>query len=514
VGPSIAERFWRLFAGAARSHGTYGTEETGSGPKKEIKKTARTLREPVTRELWEKHLDGSRPLGIVPIREDGTCMWGGVDVDVYDIDPADLVKVLLDARIPAFVCRTKSGGAHIYIFFKEPIPASVVIGRLRELAALIGHGSSEIFPKQEAVLIDRGDLGSWLNMPYYGGDKTNRYAVRADGRGMSVESFIEAAEGARLTQAQLEALVLRRRIDDFAAGPPCLEMLAGIGFPPGTRNNGLLNLGVLAKKMRPDGWEQLLEEWNQKYITPPLAAAEVSSCVRGLRRKDYNYRCRDQPIVSCCNVAICRTRPHGVGSGGEATLLESVSILETDPPVFFVVLKTGGTVEVSAGQLMSSHEFQLATLIQLRQVIPEYPRQTWTRSVQEIVESATTIEAPKESGIRGKFGEVLEQFLTDRHKAETKDEILLGKPWHDEEARLVYFRLRDLEQALDRAKFSTGERGGSLRTWMTSRIRELGGDTQQFWVKGKNINVWILKSDMFSWEQVRHDLRQHDESPL
>ena len=44
-----------------------------------------------------------------------------------------------------------------------------------ELAAGIGYGGVEIFPKQREVLVDRGDIGSWLNMPYFEGETSVRY---------------------------------------------------------------------------------------------------------------------------------------------------------------------------------------------------------------------------------------------------------------------------------------------------------------------------------------------------
>ena len=136
------------------------------------------------------HLDGERPLGIIAIREDSTCLWGAVDIDKYDLDHAQLVRDLAELGAPAIVCKTKSGGAHVYLFFSEPIPAQTVIDKLRELASALGHGDAEIFPKQAQVLLERGDLGNWLNMPYFDSRRTERYAVESDGRGMSVEMFL------------------------------------------------------------------------------------------------------------------------------------------------------------------------------------------------------------------------------------------------------------------------------------------------------------------------------------
>jgi hypothetical protein len=58
-------------------------------------------------------------------------------------------------------------------------------------------------------------------------------------------------------------------------GPPCLQQLCAQGFPQGTRNNGLFNIGVYLRKFDPDNWKTLLEEHNRSYMTPPLVAQEV-----------------------------------------------------------------------------------------------------------------------------------------------------------------------------------------------------------------------------------------------
>lgn len=512
----VAARFMRLFEGASRSHGTYTQEDPEVGGKRTIKRTARTLREPVTVDLWSQHIAGTRPLGVVPIREDDHCMWGAADVDDYTIDVAELASELRKLEVPAIVCRTKSGGAHVYLFFSEPIPAEEVVPRLRELAALIGHGDCEIFPKQTTVLASRGDLGSWLNMPYFGGDQTERYAVRPDGRGMQMTSFLDVAEGVRLSRRGLADLVMRRKAAGFETGPPCLESLVVTGFPEHTRNNGILALGILAKKMSPDGWEVLLEKWVKEYGgTPAFSSAELAGIVKSLRKKDYNYKCSDKPLSMRCNVALCRTRPHGVnGHAGSVSILESASVLCTDPPIFFVVLKTGRTVELSASQILSAHEFQLAVLVQHREVVPEYKRSDWTSWVHAVIERATLIEVPPESGNRGRFEELLDQFVTDRHQAETREEVMMGKPWHDEEGGRVHFRLRDLEAALDRARFTCPDRGMGLRSWVTARIRSMGGESGQFFSRGKNVNTWRLPASLFVWATSPMGLPRHEEGPL
>ena len=504
---STANRFYKLLAGDQTSHGTYRhTEDRTDSLKKEIKRTAQTLREPPSIVLWEKHLEGTRSIGIVPICEDNTCIWGAIDIDVYTIDHAALQTLLDTKKIPAIVCRTKSNGAHVYLFLSEPVPAADLMSRLRELAALLGFGESEIYPKQNTVLRDRGDVGSWLNMPYFG---DTRYAVRADGRGLTADAFLNLAERNQITREQLSQLPLRPTVEEFKDGPPCLETLVITGFGEGMRNNGMFALGTLAKKISPDNWEELLDTWNHKYMTPPLPRNEIDQIIKSFRKKDYFYRCNDQPIVSYCNSTLCRMRKYGVGLTEGTTLFEAISILDTEPPIFFVSLKIGGVVHVSPDLLLDSRKFQNAVLSQLKIIIPLFRSDVWLDTISKLLANAINIDVPREVGISGQFEELLEQFCTDRHAANQRDEIILGKPWTDPESGKIWFRLRDLEAHLQRMKFEQYNRGQ-----IVIKIKEMGGASLQIDAKGKNVRAWFIPPGQFTWQIKPHDTPVIDESPL
>src|SRR5262249_41483247 len=131
-----------------------------------------TLPGPATPELWEQHLSGAgHGLGIIPLMGDNTVLWACIDIDVYNIDHRNLCDKINALKLPLVVCRSKSGGAHCFVFLAQPEPASEVRPLLEEWAALLGHGGCEIFPKQ-VERYDEHDVGNWLNMPFYFAEKT------------------------------------------------------------------------------------------------------------------------------------------------------------------------------------------------------------------------------------------------------------------------------------------------------------------------------------------------------
>ena len=176
----------------------------------------------------------------------------------------------------------------MFLFVFDPVPASSMQRKLRQIAAAIGFGQSEIFPKQTKLLLERGDRGSSLNMPYFGGEDSTGYGFSATGKVLSPKEFIEYVDGLVLTEEELEKLEVTPVLEELEwmdQAPPCLEHLIAQGFPKGMRNSGLFNVGVFLRKKYPDDWESRLEEANHKHFNPPLSATEVLGVAKQVQKK-------------------------------------------------------------------------------------------------------------------------------------------------------------------------------------------------------------------------------------
>lgn len=150
-------RFKAIFSGLDIAYGTYRIEKAKDNGKQAGK--AVVVRKPPTDDLWVKHLEGVDPsLGIIPIRADNTCIWGCVDIDQYPLDLAGLVKKVRSLNLPLVVCRSKSGGAHVFLFTTVPVSAYDMQKYLKNAAALLGEAGREIFPKQTEIQIGRAHV--------------------------------------------------------------------------------------------------------------------------------------------------------------------------------------------------------------------------------------------------------------------------------------------------------------------------------------------------------------------
>lgn len=114
---------------------------------------------------FSSHLAGrGKGIGIAPLRDDGTVLFAAIDLDEPDFEAARTMAQFLPSR--AFIERSRSGNAHVWVFFLAPIEAWVVRGILREATAAIGKPGVEVFPKQDRLRL--GMVGNYINLPYHG----------------------------------------------------------------------------------------------------------------------------------------------------------------------------------------------------------------------------------------------------------------------------------------------------------------------------------------------------------
>ena len=442
------DKFKEIFEGNKSAYGIMRRTGETTAKGKAVAK-AQIKRAKVSDNLWQEHLEGKDPaLGIIPINEDNMCRWGCIDVDVYNLDHKKVIEGVKEANLPLVTFRSKSGGAHLFLFAKDFIPASLMQSKLKLMADTLGYAGSEIFPKQTEILVERGDTGNFLNLPYHGGTNGLRYTFKEDGNAANLEEFFTIYEQSAQTREQIESIVIKEEkkvkgTEAFEDGPPCLNKLAIEGFGEGSRNNALFNVAVFCKKAHADDWENQVGIYNQKYMDPPLSYQEVQVVIKSVTRKGYDkYRCKEQPICSVCKPAQCRTKKHGVGFEEEQMPeLDTLTKITSTPPQWF--LNVDGTrVELKAEQLHNPNLFALALLEQANIVAPVMKAQDWREVyLKPLMSNLQTVEPLESLDPINQIINLLYDFTVNRPAARTKEDMLNKMSWTDGD--FTYFRMDD-----------------------------------------------------------------------
>jgi hypothetical protein len=482
----LAPRFHQLFRGLDRAYGTYRVNGERSEQGK-ANGSGQTIRGTVTDELWEQHLTGEQRLGVVPVRDDGQAYFGAIDVDTYDLDHAALEHRVKTLRLPLVTCRSKSGGAHLYLF-TTGVDAALLREALARWATALGFPGIEIFPKQSR-LANKDDVGNWLNMPYFDAELTTTYAVY-QGKALSVSDFLAQAEGARLSADQLRAVEVQG-IDLPEGAPPCLHALAMNGVPEGMRNNALFAFGVLARLSGGDAWGDVLQEFNGKFMDPPLSFSEVGAITKSLSRKNYYYPCEKPPLPSFCDKAACRKCEYGVGSGDgpvdPGIIVDSITKVLTDPPTWIFCI-AGVNVELDTADFISQTRFKQRVVEKLNRLPRTMKPGKWDDYVNAKLANVIEEAAPEDASSHGQFLTHLRDFCNRQSRGTTKESLVTNGLYHDEERGLIYFRSTYLEKYLDQQKF----RDFSGRRVWTALRKVPGIKHGQEMVKGRFINWWSV----------------------
>ena len=457
------------FRGSEEAHGQTTVGAVGRNGKTEA--NSRVVREPLTEELVKNHLEGKHGVGAIPITKENECYFGAIDIDQYDLDHKGLIAKILKFKLPLVVCRSKSGGAHLFCFLKQPTQAKIFREYLTEIAGALGYARAEIFPKQDSILSERGDVGNFINLPYFKSQQTMRYAFDDKGKAMNLEQFLDVVEKKRTLVANLENINYGESREVFADGPPCLQNYVSVGKVDNNRNIFLSQCAPYCKAKYSDNWKNSLEEINQRHCAPPLPASELVSLQNQYQKKDYFYQCNIEPNSSFCNKEVCKSRKFGIGNKSDhAAELSGLTIMLSDPKLVFLDVN-GGRLEITMDHLQNQHLFQKACMEQLMFMPSKIKETDWVTKVNEMLKHAVQLEVPRELTVDGQFYDLLETFCTSRIRAQSSEELFMGKPWTEDGKTM--FMINGLMEFLRQRNFTS-----FTRAQIQERLKKLN-DNQE-----------------------------------
>lgn len=495
-----AKRLFALFAGNTRSSGRFN-------PRTE---RAFTEAEPAKLADFEAHVEGKVGVGVVPIQDDDTCTWAALDIDNHesdeDIPIGPVAEKIAQHKLPLIPCRSKSGGIHAYVFFDKPQPCQRIRGLMAKWAGLVGHGGCEVFPKQGRLAQAKDGVkqfGNWLNLPYLEGDASNRYAVR-DGKKLSLEEFLNWAEGSRVRDADLRSSVAA----DHPEAPPCVQKMFAHGVAQGHRNEALYAVSVYMRKAEPETYSAKAIEANGQIFAKPLNRAEALRTITSASRAEYGYRCNEEPCRSLCDRGTCLTRKFGI-TPADAERLDTVEALPgfsnlikyiSEPVKWELTIDTTKITNISTPQLLDFRAMRELISDRLTRLVPLIKNSEWERILQPLMKDCRIVETPDDASIPGLIREKVKEFASKTdltNRGQDKDDrkgLLRGLPVVQvvDGERCVVFRSQDFVSYLKRTK---SEELKGINLWMAAK--ELGVKHTRFRVPGpkgheENINVWHI----------------------
>ena len=256
--------FSSLFAGGDHGFGIYDPSLPGGYEFKH---------QPPTSGTYLAHLEGKISIGIVPINRSGLAKFGVLDIDDHHKKPQGykfnydlLLKKIKFLKLPLTVFKSKSGGAHCYLFLNKFYKAIDVRHILKKMSYALGYERDiEIFPKQEELRPDEN--GNFINLPYKGGN--SRVLLDFEG------NALDTSEG---------LLYAFRRVTNESNWSKFKLLDHG----KSTYRNDRTFAATAFLKKHYDNWEDKTIEYNKLFNDPPLEEKELfQTVIKSNDKQDY-----------------------------------------------------------------------------------------------------------------------------------------------------------------------------------------------------------------------------------
>ena len=459
------DRFMRLFRGYTKRHGQYIVDKQEDSGKWSGR--ANTVDTPPDQEAFEAHIKGERGIGVIPLTEDNKCYFAAIDIDEYPVDHLKIAWAIRD--MPLFVTRSKSNGAHVWLFIPEGARAEIVVRFMKKIAGELGYGGCEIFPKQTRRA-GPGDVGNWINLPYFGNSRVG-VVVRSEEEKVLDEfllakwlDFVEANISG-VTEAQLEERAPRvtgtrkkgASKEDYEDGPPCLQRILEKGMGEGSRNNVMYQcvMYLVRKYSSPDEVESRAMKFNHDAYDPPLPASEVRSVIKSVLGKERGFKCHEEPMSGYCDRQTCLRRAFGIGSdpGDLEFEIGGFSKLLSEPPMYAFNADGKRIILPSVKALSNQKEFRNYLIDAISKVMPMMVQGKFDQLLTLWLANCEDVPMPPDADFRVQWADALIDWCESTEHDE-RDRILKGHSWIDQEGGRVYFQLQYFKKHLSQQRIS------------------------------------------------------------
>ena len=388
----LAFKFNDLFICNPEVHGQ--TSLTGKTRDRDGKQDSKSflVKAPLTTNVWEEHLKGTKIIGCTPLFNEDRVRWGVLDVDVY----------------------------------QESSTLEELIAKVKE---------------------HKLPFGNWINMPY-SGNPTLQYGITEENVSLNPEEFIEYANSKALTKDAFAELKVPNLVtEELPEGPPCLNYIfQNRAQHSESRNITLSNVAVYLKKAQPSEWKQLLQKYNRKF-SEPLEDREVEAIISSYSKKDYKYQCSNQPLCKYCDASLCGQRKFGIGKEEFLPNNRSLMQLKSDPPLWFLALDNE-ELQLTTEQFDNFNLFNQKVMEKLLFKYPPIKQEDWINQQNLLLKNCTQIDIPFEMTPVGQFVEYVAMFAASA--SDNPNNIKLGPI---KQHGCFYFRMVDLKDYLSQQRF-------------------------------------------------------------
>lgn len=463
---------------------------------------------PCTNEHWKDHLEGEKSLGICPINDYQEVKFMAIDVDTDIMEDAkvtlhSLLAQIEAAKIPMVACQSKSGGAHLYVFFKDSVPVTKVYKNLKLIATYLGIASCtrpvELFPHTQHL--EKESNGKYINLPYFNVSDTVRFALHPDGHSLDLDGFIAYATEKLVTMGQFCAWKAPTSEEDnlreiVVNGPPCLQTIFEQGIEDGTRNDLIFQYGLLFKKHNASTLGDNLHLVNRLRCHNPNDHNEVEASIKIIRRKEYHYNCAHPCMSPICAKSLCMQRKYGIRGKIDFPPIKEIVQWGKDDEFLEIVFEDGKKIKVEAPTLLNFDLLRAEIMRALHLVLPIPKKNDWHEFVTGLMSKVRRVDISEEFSVEHSIRNLIVSYATGRAIGDKLEDLLVRKP-----VRIggdIYIRHKDIQEQINQ-KIKTGYVDGLEYSVL---MNDLKGVLTVKEIQGEKYAIFVIPDPKIDQEEL------------
>ena len=194
----------------------------------------------------------------------------------------------------------------------------------------------------------------------------------------------------------------------------------------GGRNNALFHYGVYAKQKWPENWKSKLVVFNETAMQQPLSDKEVEIITTQHDKKDWGYKCNDQPMCSLCDKKLCRSRKFGIGQEIVFPNLTDLQVVNLEEPYYYMNVDGDRLYLDSAKHLTNQSLFQEECVKQLRLNPKTLKIDDWKKITNILLKNAEITEPAEGTGTKDILKNYLEDYCVNRIQKDDFEDLKNG----------------------------------------------------------------------------------------
>lgn len=242
-------------------------------------------------------------------------------------------------------------------------------------------------------------------------------------------------------------------------------------------------------------------------LSHPLTAQEVAAAVTSNKKKEYSYKCGDEPLKALCCKRECSARKYGVGGDSVSELVFEELCQYTATPPYYEWTVNGKSLRfLDEDEIIYQNAFRKLCMRRLHILPRRLKEDAWGRIVNNALKNVVIKRIDDEDDVSpgAMFREHLVEFLTRRAMAATKEQILFDKVFYDDALQSYIFKPRNF------LSFLIGQKQFRFfgQTEVQATLRDMGGGPLRYYINEKNTatRVWSLpKKSIYTFIDVVQD---------